>query len=83
MKLKWDKWFYALGQTTIGGAAATVSAWLGTLVGNQIDKSIPALDWRQLGFILAGAVVTNLFFFLKQSPLPAEVTGNTDIITKP
>lgn len=83
MKLKWDRWFYSLGQALIGGVAATGSAYLGTLIGNQIDTDVPVLQWQSLGFVLLASAVTNLFFFLKQSPLPAEVTGNTDIITKP
>ena len=81
MKLKWDKWFYALGQTTIGGVAATGSAYLGTLIGNQITKDIPVLEWRSLGFVLLSSVLTNLFFFLKQSPLPQE--SDTQFTTKP
>jgi hypothetical protein len=72
MKLKWDKWFYALGQTTIGGAAATMSAWLGTLIGNQISKDIPVLDWKAMGFVLVFSIISNLFFFLKDSPLPKQ-----------
>jgi hypothetical protein len=83
MKLKWDKWFYALGQTTIGGVAAAGSAWLGTLIGSQVTDQIKALDWKQFGIVIMSSAILNLFFFLKQSPLPAEVTGNTDIITKP
>ena len=82
MKLKWDRWFYALGQTVVGGVAAAGSAWLGTLVGSQITEHISPLDWKQFGIVILSSAVLNLFFFLKQSPLPTEVTGNTDIITK-
>ena len=83
MKLKWDKWFYSMGQAAIGGVAATGSAYLGTLIGNQLSVDIPVLSWKSLGFVLLSSAMTNLFFFLKQSPLPAEVTGNTEYITKP
>ncbi len=41
---------------------------------------------RLLGLMLANFVVSgllNMFFYLKQAPLPEEPTGNTDIITKP
>ena len=82
MKLKWDRWFYALGQTVVGGVAAAGSAWLGTLVGSQITEQISPLDWKQFGIVIVSSAVLNLFFFLKQSPLPTEVTGNTDVITK-
>ena len=71
-----------MGQAAIGGVAATGSAYLGTLIGNQIDVDVPVLQWQSLGFVLLASAITNLFFFLKQSPLPAEA-GNTDIITKP
>lgn len=81
MKLKWDKWFYGLGQTTIGGVAATGSAYLGTLVGNQMTDKIPVMNWQSLGFVLVAATITNLFFFLKQSPLPAP--ADTDFTAKP
>lgn len=72
MKLKWNNWLYNLGKTTIGGVAATVTAYFGTLVGNQVDASIQALNWRQLGFVLLASTITNLFFYLKQSPLPED-----------
>jgi hypothetical protein len=83
MKLKWDKWFYALGQTVIGGVAAAGSAWLGTLIGSQVSDQIKTLDLKQFGIVILSSAALNLFFFLKQSPLPVESTGNTDIITKP
>ena len=82
MRLKWDKWFYGLGQAVIGGAAAAGSSYIGTLVGNQIIKDIPVMNWQSLGFVLLSASATNLFFFLKQSPLPVEASGDTTIITK-
>lgn len=83
MKLKWDKWFYTLGQTVIGGAASAGAAWLGTVIGNQVDASLQPMNLKQLGVVLATSTALHLFFFLKQSPLPPEVTGNTDIINKP
>jgi hypothetical protein len=71
MKLQYDKWLYGLLQATIGGAAASGSAWMGTAVGHAISDKIPVLDWRTMGFVLLTSTITNLFFFLKQSPLPA------------
>jgi hypothetical protein len=84
VKLKWQSWLYHLLQTTIGGAAASGSAWLGTLIGNQVDTNIPVLNWKQLGFVLLGSVATNVFFYLKQSPLPKVIpdVGDTDFIEK-
>lgn len=72
MKLDWSHWVYTLLKTVIGGVAGAGSAWLGTLVGSQIDSSIRTLDLRQLGFVLLSSTLLNLFFFLKQSPLPED-----------
>lgn len=82
MKLKWDKWLYSMGQAVIGGVAAAGSSYLGTLLGNQISADIPVMNWKTLGFVLLASAATNLFFFLKASPLPQESTGNTEILTK-
>lgn len=71
MRLQFDKWIYGLLQATIGGAAASGSAWMGTAVGHAISDKIPVLDWRTMGFVLLSSTITNLFFYLKQSPLPA------------
>lgn len=70
MKLNWSHWIYTLLKTVIGGVAGAGSAWLGTLVGSQINSDIHALDMRQMGFVLLSSTLLNLFFFLKQSPLP-------------
>lgn len=70
MKLKWDKWFYGMFQAIIGGAAASGSAYVAMLIGNQVTATIPVMNWQTLGFVLLTSSVTNLFFFLKQSPLP-------------
>lgn len=72
MKLNWSHWLYTLLKTVIGGVAATGSAWLGTLVGNQVDGNIPVLQFNQLWSVLLSSSILNLFFFLKQSPLPED-----------
>lgn len=72
MKLDWSHWLYTLFKTLIGGVAGAGSAWLGTVVGGQIDSDIHALDLRQMGFVLLSSTLLNLFFFLKQSPLPED-----------
>jgi len=83
IKLKWDKWLYALGQTVIGGVASSGAAWLGMLVGNQVDNTVQPLNLKELGIVVVTSTLLHLFFFLKQSPLPQEATGNTEIINKP
>lgn len=83
MKLDWSHWLYTLLKTVIGGVAGAGSAWLGTLVGSQIDSNIHTLDLRQMGFVLLSSTLLNLFFFLKQSPLPEDTDkGNNGIADK-
>lgn len=77
LKLKWGEWLYTLGQTTIGGVAASVTAYLGTLIGNQFDKSIEPMNWKELGIILVGSAILHFFLFLKQSPLPPKENEST------
>lgn len=76
MKLDWDHWLYSLGKAVIGGMASSGAAWFGTLAGHAINASIPVLDWRALGFIVVTSSLSNLFFFLKQSPLPKDLDSN-------
>ena len=83
MKLKWGKWLYALGQTVVGGISSSVIAWLGTVVGGQIDVAVKPLNFKEFGIVLVTSTVFHLFFFLKQSPLPQESTGNTEMFVKP
>jgi hypothetical protein len=72
MKLDWSHWFYTLLKTVIGGVAATGSTWLGTLVGNQFSADIRVLELNQLWSVLLSSTLLNLFFYLKQSPLPED-----------
>lgn len=72
MKLKWSHWFYTLGKTVIGGVASSGAAWLGTLVGNQLDKGIAPMNLKEFGIVLLTSTAMHLFFFLKQSPLPED-----------
>lgn len=82
LKLKWSEWGYALGQTVIGGVASSGAAWLGMLVGNQVDKTVEPLNVKELGIVVITSTLLHLFFFLKQSPLPQVATGNTEQIKK-
>ncbi len=70
MKLNWAHWAYTLTRTVIGGVAASVTTWLSTLIGNQIDANVQVLQLNQLWYVLGVSFLFNLFFFLKQSPLP-------------
>lgn len=73
MKLDWQHWTYSLLKSVIGGAAASGSAWLGTAVAHAISVSVPIMDWRALGAVLVTSSATNLFFYLKESPLPKDL----------
>ncbi len=87
MKLKWDRWLYGLGSGIIGGGAGAVVAGLASMLLAPQEFNVTswhgvlkALSMMVACFTINGAI--SLFFYLKQSPLPPEVTGNTDIITK-
>lgn len=63
-------WVYALLWTVVGGVASAGSAWLALKVGHEAGVDVAALDLKQLGVICLVSGLMNLFFYLKQSPLP-------------
>jgi len=71
MKLNWEAWVYGLFNGTIGGAATAGSAWLGMSGAKAAGVDVPLLNWKALGVIMLSGALTNAFFYLKQSPLPA------------
>jgi hypothetical protein len=74
MRLDWDHWLYSLGKAVIGGMAAAGAAWCGTAIGHAISpQDVPVMNWSSLGFVILTSSITNLFFFLKQSPLPKDL----------
>jgi hypothetical protein len=77
MKLIWNKWAYTLFHTVISGVGAAGTAWLGLLVGNQVNENVKPLDWEQFGFVLLTSSIISLLSFLKQSPLP-KIKGEND-----
>jgi len=88
MKTQTQKWLYGLGSAMIGGGSSAVTGGL-TSMGFAPDKfnlSNSSGVWHLLGLMLANFVVSgalSAFFYLRQSPLPPESTGNTETITKP
>lgn len=87
MKLKWDRWLYGLGSGIIGGGAGAVVAGLSSMLLAPMEFNvtswhgvIKAVSMMVACFVINGLI--SLFFYLKQSPLPAEATGNTETITK-
>ena len=74
MKLDWSHWLYSLGQAVIGGTAAAGFAYIGTLLGHEIQPdSVPVMNWTSLGFVIITSTASNLFYFLRQSPLPRDL----------
>ena len=82
LKSRIEGWFYGMGQCIIGGAAAAGSAWMGLSMAKSVGMDVPVLNWKSLGMILLTSSLSNLFFFLKQSPLPPKSDGDTVIINK-
>jgi hypothetical protein len=78
MKLMWDKWLYGLGSAVIGGGSGAVVSGVSTML---IAPSLfNVTSWAgvakvfsvmAINFVLTGGL--SMFFYLKQSPLPAEV----------
>lgn len=87
MKLRWDKWLYGLGSAFIGGGAGAVVSGL-TSMGIAPDTfNLTTTAGAQklllsvgINFGIVGLL--SMFFYLKQSPLPTEATGNTETIIK-
>ena len=85
MNVRIEKWLYGLGSAAIGGGSGAVVSGI-TAMGFASDK-FNLTDshgiWRLLGLMLTNFVFSGLlsvFFYLKQSPLPAESSGNSDPI---
>ncbi len=75
-------WLWGIAQAIIGGAATAASSWLGLLAGREAGLAVPTLNLKALGTICITGAVTNLFFFLKQSPIPKHREQTTLTVTK-
>jgi hypothetical protein len=76
MKLRWDRWLYGIGSAIIGGGSSAVCGGLGSVL--IAPETFNVSDWpgatnvlkmMAINFVLTGAL--SMFFYLKQSPLPA------------
>lgn len=87
MNSRTKKWLYGLGSAVIGGGASAVVSGL-TSMGFAPDKfNLQNMNGigHLFGLMLANFLVSGFLsamFYLRQSPLPPESTGNTDFITK-
>lgn len=70
MKLNWNVWLYGLLNSVIGGTATSGASWAGLSAAKASGFDVPVPNWKTLGIILVSGALTNLFFYLKQSPLP-------------
>ncbi len=83
MNTKTERWLYGLGSAVISGGAGAVVSGL-TSMGIDPDKfNISSIQGMAHILILmfANFVVSGFLggmFYLKQSPLPPESTGNSD-----
>jgi len=84
MRLDWNHWFYDLGKTVIGGTATAVTAWLSTAIGAVIlPQHIEVMRSTSFVAVIVTATATNLFFYLKQSPLPRDLDAAPQEDQKP
>lgn len=63
-------WITEILKALIGGAATAAGSWLGVNGAGAAGFAVPVLNLKSLGIIMAVGAGTNLFAFLKQSPLP-------------
>jgi len=75
-------WIDGIGSSLIGGAATSASAWMGLTVGEKVGLAVPQLNLKALGAIMLSGALTNLFFYLKQSPLPTKTQTTKLTVTQ-
>lgn len=75
-------WLTGIAGAVIGGAATAGSSWMGLLVGREAGLAVPTLNLKALGTILVCGALTNLFFYLKTSPVPVRHEQTTLTVTK-
>ncbi len=68
-----SQWLASLLAAIIGGAATAGGSWLAINAAGAAGATVPTLNVKALGIILLVGAGTNLFSFLKQSPIPTTV----------
>lgn len=81
-KSRTEAWLYGMCVAVVGGVASTGSAWMGLAMAKSVGLEVPNLNWKALGMLLLTSTVSNLFMYLKQSPLPSLSDGSTDFIAR-
>ncbi len=67
------QWLNSLLAAIIGGAATAGGSWLAINAAGAAGATVPTLNVKALGIILLVGSGTNLFAFLKQSPIPQTI----------
>lgn len=76
-------WIVEILKALIGGAATAAGSWLGVNGAGAIGLAVPVLNLKSLGIIMGMGAGTNLFAFLKQSPLPTTIERtSTKVVSK-
>ena len=68
-----SQWLSSLLAAIIGGAATAGGSWLAINGAGAAGFTVPTLNVKALGIIMLIGSGTNLFAFLKQSPIPMTV----------
>ncbi len=75
-------WLTGIAGAIIGGAATAGSTWIGLLAAREAGLAVPTLNFKALGTILVTGALTNLFFYLKASPVPKKREETTVTVTR-
>jgi len=83
MKIKTQLWFKSLVAALVTGASSSGLAALGIATANGLGVSVPQVDWKQFGIMMLSGAIVGTLTYLKQSPVPPDSTGDTELLTKP
>lgn len=76
-------WLHGLGAAFIGGAATPISTQTGIAFANMVGVHINFMDAKQAAAVALSSALVATAAYLKQSPLPPESTGQTEVFQKP
>lgn len=79
---RWEQWAKALLAAVIGGAANSFLSALGISAGQAVGIKIDAFTPKQLLDMTIMGGLVGMFLYLKQSPVPPDPTGNTQVFVK-
>lgn len=79
---KTGQWIKSLTAAIISGAVNNALGAIGITTANLVGMKIPQLDLKQMGVLMLSGGFIGMLMYLKQSPVPPDSSGNTDIITK-